>query len=99
MPLYFANLTIMGWISLSADAVNAYAQTKITEDEPHLIMVDQKMVDWWWDKFQERISVGMVMQILKAMQGHPRAGQLWVEKVEGSLSEISLEPLKHETCL
>jgi hypothetical protein len=41
----------------------------------------------------------MVMQILKALQGHPRAGQLWGDKVEGYLSELSFEPLKHENCL
>jgi hypothetical protein len=99
MKLFFAYISIMGWITLGADAINAYAQTDIPEDEPQFIVVDQQMVDWWWDKFHERIRVGMVMQILKALQGHPRAGQLWGDKVEGHLSELSFEPLKHETCL
>jgi hypothetical protein len=99
MKLFFAYLAIMGWIALGADAINAYAQTDIPKDEPQFIAVDQQMVDWWWDKFQERIRFGMVMQILKALQGHPRAGQLWGDKVEGHLSELSFEPLKHETCL
>jgi hypothetical protein len=86
MKILFAYLAIMVWISLGADAVNAYAQ-------------NQKMVDWWWDTFQERISVGMVMKILKALQGHPCSSQLWGDKVEGRLSGLIFEPLKNETCL
>jgi hypothetical protein len=82
-------------IALGADAVNAYAQTDIPEEEPRFIAVDQNMVNWWWDTFQERIRVGMVMQILKALQCHPQDGHLRVEKVEGYLSELTFEPLKH----
>jgi hypothetical protein len=99
MKIFFAYLAIMGWVDLGADAINAYAQTDIPEDEPKYIAVDQQMVDWWKDKFSERITIGMVMQILKALQGHPRAGQIWGDKVEGHLSELSFEPLKHENCL
>jgi hypothetical protein len=99
MKIFFAYLAIMGWVALGADAINAYAQTDIPEDEPQYISVDQQMVYWWWDKFSERITIGMVMQILKALQGHPRAGQLWGEKLEGHLSELSFEPLKHKNCI
>jgi hypothetical protein len=99
MSIFFAYLTIMGWVALGADAINAYAQTDIPEDEPQYIAVAQQMVDWWWDKFSERITIGMVMQILKALQGHPRAGKLWGDRVEGHLSELSFKPLKHENCL
>jgi hypothetical protein len=81
MKIFFAYLSIMGWVALGADAINAYAQTDIPDDEPQYIAVDQQMVDWWWDKFSERITIGMVMQILKALQVHPRAGQLWDDKV------------------
>jgi hypothetical protein len=76
MKLFFAYIAIMNWIALGADAINAYAQTNIPDDEPQFIAVYQQMVDWWWDTFHESIRVGMVMQILKALQGHPRAGQL-----------------------
>jgi hypothetical protein len=89
MKIFFAYLAIMGWVALGADAINAYTQTDTPEDEPRYIAVDQQMVDWWWDKFSERINIGMVMQILKALQGHPRSGQLWGEKVECHLSELS----------
>jgi hypothetical protein len=73
MKILFAYLAILGWIALGTDAFNAYAQTDIPEDEPQFIAVDQHMVDWWWDTFQERIRVGMVTQILKALQVHPQA--------------------------
>jgi hypothetical protein len=57
------------------------------------------MGDWWWVMFQERIRAGMAMKILNALQGHPNARQLWGDTVEGHFSELSVEPLKHETCL
>jgi hypothetical protein len=74
MKILFAYLVIRGCIALGAYAVNEYAQTDIPEDEPQSIAVDKQVVDWWWDTFQERIRVGVVIQILEALQGHLRAG-------------------------
>lgn len=99
MKLFFACLAIRNWIALGADATNAYAQTDIPSDDPQYIAVDRQMVDWWWDTYKERITTDMVMQILKALQGHPRAGQLWGEKVEKDLTALNFHSLKHETCL
>jgi hypothetical protein len=58
-----------------------------------------QMVDLWWDTYKERITTDMVMHILKALQGHPREGQLWVEKAEKDLTALNFHSLKHETCL
>jgi hypothetical protein len=44
MKIFFAYLAITGWVALGADAINAYAQNDIPEDEPPYIAVDQQMV-------------------------------------------------------
>jgi hypothetical protein len=76
MKILFAFLVIHNWIALGADAINIYAQASIPEDKPQYIDVDQHMVDWWWDTHKERITTNMVVRILMALQGNPRAGQL-----------------------
>jgi hypothetical protein len=86
-------------LRLGADATNAYAQTDIPSDEMQYIAVDRQMVDWWWDMYNERITTDMVMQILKALQGNPRAGQLWGENVEKDLTALGFTSLNHETRL
>jgi hypothetical protein len=57
MNIFFAYLAIMNWVALGADVINAYAQTDTPEDEPQYIAIDQKMVDFWWDKFGEKSSL------------------------------------------
>jgi hypothetical protein len=47
MKLFFAYIAIMNWIALGAEAINAYAQTDIPDDDTQYIAVDQQMVDWW----------------------------------------------------
>jgi hypothetical protein len=96
MNICFAFLALRNWVALGADAINAYTQASIPEDEPQYIAVDQQMVYWWWDMHKEVITTDMVMKILKALQGHPRAGQLWGDKVEGDLADLGFKPLKHE---
>jgi hypothetical protein len=85
MKILFDCLVIRDWVERGADATNAYAQTDILSDKPQYIAVDRQMVDWWWDTYNERIAADMVMQIIKALQGHPRAGQVWGEKVENDI--------------
>jgi hypothetical protein len=96
MKTFLAFLAIRSWIALGTDAINVYAQASIPEDEPQYIAVDQQMVDWWWGMYKETITTDMVMRILMAVQGHPRAGQLWGDNVEGYLGDLGFVPLEHE---
>jgi hypothetical protein len=82
-----------------ADAINAYAQASIREDEPPYIAVEKQMVDWWRDTHKKRITTYMLMMILMVLQGHPRAGKLWVDNVDGDLADLGFVPLKHEQYL
>jgi hypothetical protein len=99
MKILFVFLRIRNWITLGADAINAYTQASILEDGPQYIAVDQHMVDWWWNTHKEFITTDMMMRIRMALQGHPRAGQLWGDKVEGNLADLGFVRLKHEQCL
>jgi hypothetical protein len=41
----------------------------------------------------------MVRRILKALQGHPRAGQWWEDKIEQHLRDLKFKPLRQKPCI
>jgi hypothetical protein len=82
MKLFFLYIAINGWVVIISNAFNVYAQTSIPKDVEHYFAVDQQMKDWWKDKYGTDITVGMSSCILKALHGHPRAGQWWTDKIE-----------------
>jgi hypothetical protein len=57
------------------------------------------MKEWWKDKYGLDIEVGMVRQILKALQDHPNADQWWADKIEQHLLDLGFKPLRQEPCL
>jgi hypothetical protein len=71
MEILFAYLVFKGWVAIRCDAINAYAQTSIPKEEEQYIIMDQHMKEWRKYKYGTNIKVGMVRQILKALQGHP----------------------------
>jgi hypothetical protein len=56
MKIFFAYVIIKGWVILSGDAVNAYAQTFIPKDVEQYVVFDQHMKDWWKDKYGTEIG-------------------------------------------
>jgi hypothetical protein len=99
MKIFFAIIVIRGWIIISGDVVNAYAQTAMPDGEVQYMAVDQQMIDWWLEKHGVRLSLDMVRRINMALQGHPRAGQWWADKILQHLKFIGFHPLRHEACL
>jgi hypothetical protein len=71
MNIFFAYIVIKGWLVISGDAVNAYAQVLVPKDVTKYVVVDQHMKDWWNDKYGMDITVGLDRHIMKALQGHP----------------------------
>ena len=45
------------------------------------------------------IAPGHAIQILAAMQGHPKAPRLWAEHVDRIIQKLELVPVHHEPCL
>jgi hypothetical protein len=93
MKIFFAYLVIKDWVAISGDAINTYAQTSIPKEEEQYGVVDQQIKEWWKDKHGTDIEVGMVRRIQKSLQGHPRAGQWWAEKIEQHLHDLNFKPL------
>jgi hypothetical protein len=50
MKILFAIIVIRGWIIISGDVVNAYAQTAMPDGEVQYMAVDQQMIYWWLEK-------------------------------------------------
>jgi hypothetical protein len=50
MGIFFAYAVIRGWVIVSGDVVNAYAQTAIPEGEIQYMASNPHMIDWWLEK-------------------------------------------------
>jgi hypothetical protein len=99
MKIFFVFVVIRGWVIISGDVVNAYAQTAMPEGEFQYMAIDQQMIDWWFEKHGTRLTLDMVSRINMALQGHPRAGQWWADKILQHLKDIGFRPLRHKACL
>jgi hypothetical protein len=99
MKIFFAFVVIRGWVIVSGGVVNAYAQTAMPEGEVQYMEIYQQMINWWFEKHGTRLTLDMVSRINMALQGHPRAGQWWEDKILQHLMDIGFRPLRHEVCL
>jgi hypothetical protein len=99
MKIFFAYLVIKGCVAIRGDAVNVYVQMSIPKEVEQFVVVDHKMKDWWKDKHVTDISVSIACYILKALQGHPHAGQWCADKIEKHRVDLYFKPLHHEPSL
>jgi hypothetical protein len=61
--------------------------------------IDQRMIDWWFEKHGTRLTLDMVSHINMALQGNPRAGKWRADKILQHLTDIGFRPLRHKACL
>ena len=98
MKLFVALAAHFGYIILAADATNAFAQSPAPDDQTY-VFVDEQYRDWYREKFGKEIPKGYVLPVLSALQGHPEAGALWADKIEGTLKKLGFRSTTHETCI
>jgi hypothetical protein len=67
--------------------------------EVQYMVIDAQMIDWCLEKHGVRLPLDMKSHINMALQGHPRAGQWWEDKIMQHLKDIGFCPLRHEECL
>jgi hypothetical protein len=99
MKIFFAYAAIRGWVTVSGDVMNAYAQTTIPKDFVQHMKVNQQMIDWWLEKHGIILLLEMVCCINMALQGHPHAGKWWAVKIMQHLKDIGFRPLRHVACM
>jgi hypothetical protein len=101
MRLFFALAAARGQRVYITDATNAYANAPPPTFKSYLA-IDDTYADWYHDKYPDRprITKGMVLPIIKALQGHPEAGRLWEELINSILvDKMKLENCTHEQSL
>lgn len=98
MKIFFALSALLGYVIVDLDAVNAYAQGGRPYDTCYL-EVDSQYRDWYFNRFGIRIPDGHVLPVLRPLQGHPDAGEVWQTKVNAVLTSFGFKSTTHEPCL
>ena len=69
-----------------SDCISAYVQADLPEDDITYVSLPR---EWWPEEHQWRFENGRTpyVRLRKAMYGHPKAGDLWADKLAGVLKE------------
>ena len=79
-----------------SDCESAYVQASLPDDDvTYVFLTDRR---WWPNKWfhdgskrQQPKYLNPVVRLKKALYGHPRAGDLWADKLAGVLKEEGFE--------
>jgi hypothetical protein len=74
---------ILGFLIEDGDVVNAYAHAD-AEGPIIFLVTDEVFQLWYKDRIAIDLPLGTCVPILKAMQGHPEAGNWWSKHFEAS---------------
>jgi hypothetical protein len=99
MRLFWAIVAIKNWVAIRTDAVNALAQPP-PPAEPTFMRIDPQMREWLQEQKGVKVEEGDVHPVICALQGHPKYGSLWAEKVNSYiLGDLQFITTVHEPCL
>jgi len=98
--IFWAATAMNGFISIGADASNAFAEAPAPK-APLYVRVDDQYRDWYRKKFPDKpeIPPGHVVRVHKALQGHPESPRLWARLIDKIIRQLDLKPCIHEPCL
>ena len=97
MRLFIALSAAIGYTITVADVSNAYQQSPGPK-VPCFLQIDEAYQDWYRAKFGKSIDPRThVIPMINAFQGHPAAGRLWSEMIDGILiEELGFKNTTHE---
>jgi hypothetical protein len=98
--LFWAATAINNYISIGADASNAFAEAPPPK-APLYVTIDEPYREWYATKYpnKEPIKPGLVLPVKGALQGHPESGRLWAILIDNIIRKLQLQPCGHEPCL
>jgi len=91
---------MQGLIAVGADVSNAFAEAPPPQ-APLYMYIDEAFRDWWTNH-KGRLPIPKdctVVQVCKAIQGHPESPRLWEKHIDGILRHMGFTPTRHEACL
>jgi len=84
------NLTIYG-----GDAKDAFAHSP-GPSMPTFMKLDDAFHDWYLEQTGVLLDKDLVLPVLRALQGHPEAAQLWEEHISAILKNVGFKNTTHE---
>jgi len=84
------NLTIYG-----DDAKDAFAHSP-GPSMPTFMKLDDAFCDWYLERTGVLLDKDLVLPVLRALQGHPEAAQLWEEHISAILKDVGFKNTTHK---
>jgi hypothetical protein len=85
--MFVALTAILGFLIEDGDAVNAYAHAN-AEGPTIFLVADDVFQSWYKDSLDIDLPLGTCVPIIKAMQGHPEAGNWWSNHFDASCAAL-----------
>jgi len=89
-PCAADNLTIY-----SGDAKDAFAHS-LGPSMPTFMKFDNAFRDWYLERTGKLLDNDLVLPVLRALQGHPKAAHLWEEHISAILKDVGFRNTVHE---
>ena len=93
--LFVAIATAMLLTIFGGDVIDAFAHSP-GPSRPTFMKLDDAFIEWYFARFGVRLSRDMVVPVLRALQGHPEAGRLWEEYINGILFDLGFTTTTHD---
>ena len=98
---FWAITAINDYVAYGADATNAFGEAP-PPTAPLYVTIDAPFKAWW-EKILKRppITVGHVLPVRHALQGHPESPRLWATMIDNILTgpTLNFQSTTHEPCL
>jgi hypothetical protein len=85
----------LGLLTYDGDVTDAYAHAP-GPMKPTFRSWDDAKAEWWFAKTDEQIPKGKASEILRAIQGHPEAGNAWERFICDILHSLGFRNTTHE---
>ena len=87
----------LNYLIFGGDAQDAFAHSPGPTVQT-FVAIDDAYSDWYFDKCGIRLARGLVLPVLRALQGHPEAARLWEEHINIILNdpEFNFRSTTHE---
>lgn len=97
--IFWAATAAKNFIVIGADAPNEFAEAPPAKIQLY-VRVDKSYREWYYHKYNKKLTPDMVLKVSRALQGHPESPRAWAKLIDGILrKKLQLHPTTHEPYL
>ena len=89
--LFYAIAATENLVIFGADVSNAFSEAPPPK-QGFYIQPDRAFKEWWMAKGRGEIPDGMVIPVMRAMQGHPELPRLWEKWCDKMVKDLKFKP-------